>query len=93
MVHFLIKRGADANSWPMMNEVPLEGRRNYYLEDIDIHYMDESLANDKDIDYLKALHRTARVLVEDANLGPYRGNCLTIDDAKNVSLRTAQVLF
>ena len=51
-------------------EESLPGESNYYLDDIDINYMNECFANDKDIDYLKALFQTALVLVEDAHLGP-----------------------
>ncbi len=91
MVHFLIQNGADAHSWPDMDEDPPTG--NYYLDDIDIHFMDESFANDKDLEYMKALHRTALVLVEDAHLGPYHGHCLTIDDEGNVALKQAETLF
>ena len=93
MVRFLINHGADANKWPEMDETPLPGEGNYYLDDIDIHYMDESFANDKDIEYMKALHRTALVLVEDAHLGPYSGYCLKIDENGNVSLSPAKVRF
>ena len=92
MVHFLLEHGADASSWPdMENSLPGEG--NYYLDDIDIHFMNESFANDKDVEYMKALHRTALVLVEDAHLGPYSGYCLKIDDNGNVSLSPAKVKF
>ena len=91
MVRFLIEHGADANTWPEMEEDPPTG--NYYLDDIDIHFMDESFANDKDLEYMKALHRTALVLVEDAHLGPYHGHCLTIDDEGNVALKQAETLF
>lgn len=92
MVHYLLQHGADANSWPHMEE-SIPGERNYYLDDIDIQYMDECFANDKDIDYLKALQRTALVLVEDAHLGPYYGHSLTIDEEGNISLGPAKVLF
>ena len=92
MVRFLIKHGADANSWPGMEE-SLPGEGNYYLDDIDINYMNECFANDKDIDYLKALYRTALVLVQDAHLGPYSGHSLKIDEKGAVSLGPAKVLF
>ena len=92
MVHFLIEHGANANSWPGIEEtMPWEG--NYYLDDIDIHYMHECFCNDKDIEYLKALYRTALVLVEDAHLGPYIGHSLKIDENGTVSLSPAKVLF
>ncbi len=65
---------------------------NYYLADIDIHYMDESFANDKDIEYMRALYRTALVLVEDAHLGPFYGHCLKIDEAGTVTLKQAETL-
>ncbi len=91
MVRFLIQHGADADSWPEMDEDP--SASNFYLDDIDIHYMNESFANDKDQEYMEALHRTALVLAEDAHLGPYVGHCLTIDKAGTVTLRPARVLF
>ena len=93
MVQFLIKHGADANKWPDMGEVPSSGEGNYYLDDIDIHFMNECFANEKDVVYLKALHRTALVLTEEARLGPYRGHNLTIDEEGNVLLGPAKVLF
>ncbi len=93
MVHFLLQHGADANSWPDMDEENIRLYGNYYLDDIDIHYMDESFANDKDIEYMKALYRTALVLVEDAHLGPFHGHCLKIDEAGNVTLKQAETLF
>jgi hypothetical protein len=55
--------------------------------------MNECFAYDTDFDFLKALHRTALVLVEDAHLGPYTGLSLKIDEAGNVSLKPAKVLF
>ncbi len=93
MAHFLIQHGADANSWPEMGEEPSLGEGNYYLDDIDIHFMNECFANDRDEDYLRALHRTALVLVEDANLGPYSGYSLKIDEEGQVSLGPAKVKF
>lgn len=93
MVHFLIKHGADVNSWPGKGEEPALGENNYYLDDIDIHYMDGCFANDKDIMYLEALHRTALALVESAHLGPYSGYSLKISEDGTVSLGPAQVLF
>lgn len=93
MVHFLIKHGADANSWPNKGEEPALGEGNYYLDEIDIHFMNECFVNDKDINYLKALHRTALVLVEAAHLGPYSGYSLKISEDGIVSLGPAQVLF
>ena len=92
MVRFLINHGADANSWPNMEE-SLPGESNYYLDDIDINYMNECFANDKDIDYLKALFQTALVLVEDAHLGPYSGFSLKIDEDGTVSLGPAKTFF
>ena len=92
MVRFLVHHGADANSWPNMEESsPWEG--NYYLDGIDINYMNECFANDKDNDYLKALYQTALVLVDDAHLGPYSGFSLKIDKNGTVSLGPAKTLF
>ena len=69
-----------------MGEEPEWMRQNYYLEDIDIHFMDECLADDKDLEYMKALHQTALVLSDVGHLGPYSGHCLTIDQDGNVFL-------
>ena len=85
MVHYLITHGADAGSWPNMEDT-LPNERNYYLDDIDIHNMNECFANDPNVNYLNALYRTALVLVEDAHLGPYSGHSLKIDEDGNVSL-------
>ena len=63
------------------------------MDDIDINYMNECFANDKDNDYLKALFQTALVLVEDAHLGPYSGFSLKIDEDGTVSLGPAKTFF
>ena len=73
MVRFLINHGVDVNKWPGKDETLIPGESYYYLDDIAIHLMDETFAKDKDIEYMKALHRTALVLVEDVHLGPYSG--------------------
>ena len=86
MVQFLIEHGAHVDTWPDMDEEPEWMRQNFYLEDINIHFMDECLANDKDLEYMKALHQTALVLSEVGHLGPYSGHCLKIDQDGNVSL-------
>ena len=86
MVQFLIEHGADVDTWPVMGEEPEWMRQNYYLEDIDIHFMDECLADDKDLEYMKVLHQTALVLSDVGHLGPYSGHCLTIDQDGNVFL-------
>ncbi len=39
MTEFLIWNGANANYWPDMDEEPEYMRDNYYLEDIDIAYI------------------------------------------------------
>ena len=93
MVQFLIEHGADVKTWPDMDEEPEWMRQNYYLEDIDIHFMDECFANDKDLEYMKALHQTALVLAKFGHLGPYAGNCLAIDENGNVSLEPPRLRF
>lgn len=45
MTAFLLANGANPHTWPNMDELPEELRINYYLEDIDVHYMDESKLN------------------------------------------------
>ena len=93
MTHFLIKHGADAKAWPGMDEdLPFENE-NFYLEDIDIHCMDEYFEKDTDIDCLKALYRTAVVLVEDAHLGPYCGHCMKIDENGEVSFEPPKLRY
>ena len=42
MTSFLIQNGADANKWPYMGEIPGIPENNYYLEDIDIQYLNET---------------------------------------------------
>ena len=93
MVQFLIEHGADVNTWPDMDEEPEWMRQNYYLEDIDIHFMDECFANDKDLEYMKALHQTALVLAKRGHLGPYTGHCLAIDEDGNVSLEPPRLRY
>ena len=92
MVQFLIEHGVDVNTWPEMDEEPEWMRQNFYLEDIDIHYLDECLANDKDFEYMKALHQTALVLAKSGHLGPYSGHCLKISVDGNVTLEPPRLL-
>ncbi len=86
MVHFLIQHGADAKAWPDFGEEPIIKDSNYYLDDIDIHLMGESFANDEEIEYMEDLYQTAIVLANEAHLGPYNGYCLKIDENGNVSV-------
>ena len=87
MVRFLIQHGADAKSWPGMDDDHIH--RNYYLDNIDLmyaYYSSKDFHDFIDTDHLKALHRTALVFSEDALLRPYKGkHCLTIDEDGNVS--------
>ena len=93
MVRFLIEHGADVNTWSDMDEMPEFIQQNYYLEDIDIHYMNECFDNDKDIEYMKALRQTALVLAEFGHLRSYTGHCLNIDANGNVTLESPQFLY
>ncbi len=93
MVQFLIENGADVNTWPDMEELSEGMPDNYYLEDIDIHFMDECLANDKDLEYMEALYKTALVLSKVGHLGPFSGYCLTIDQDGNVSLSPPRMKY
>lgn len=94
MVHFLLKHGADANRWPEMEENDPAIFGNWYLDQIDSCLLEESLANDKDIEYMKALHRTAVVLAKEAHLGPFNGYCLSIDtENRTVSVKPAEVMY
>lgn len=68
-------------------------RRNTSDTTVRINYKNECFANDKDIHHLKALYRTALVLVEDSHLGPYSGHSLKMDEKGAVSLEPAKVLF
>ena len=93
MTEYLIKHGADPNKWPdMENDLSFE-EPNYYLEDIDINYMNESFANEKDYHFMEALFDTAVVLANVGHLGPYQGTCHKIDEAGNVSVKYAEPFF
>ncbi len=85
MTQYLLEQGADPNSWPDMDELPIEFRRNYYLEDIDIHYMDECDANDGDENCKAALIKTAEVLVKTGKLSAFCGICLLIKENGEIS--------
>ena len=71
MTSFLIRSGADANKWPDMDELPDIPRSNYYLEDIDIQYLNELCPRTEK--YIKALMETARVLLEEGGTGSFKG--------------------
>ncbi|MBP5424274.1 MAG: hypothetical protein J6Y78_17720 [Paludibacteraceae bacterium] len=71
MTYFLIQNGADANKWPDMGEMPDWPEENYYLEDIDIKYLNESWPRTER--YIKALLETAKVLLKEGGTGSYGG--------------------
>ena len=84
MTAFLLANGADPHTWPDMDELPEEWRQNYYLEDIDIHYMDACY--DHDEDYKTALVRTAQTFVKMSGLKKFGGLCLLLKEDGTVSL-------
>ena len=84
MTAFLLANGADPHTWPDMDELPEERRQNYYLEDIDIHYMDACYDHDKD--YKAALVRTAQTFVKMSGLKKFGGLCLLLTEDGTVSL-------
>jgi len=84
MTAFLLANGADPHTWPDMDELPEEWRQNYYLEDIDIHYMDACY--DHDEDYKAALVRTTQTFVKMSGLKKFGGLCLLLTEDGTVSL-------
>ena len=84
MTAFLLANGANPRTWPNMDELPEEWRQNFYLEDIDIHYMDACF--DHDEDYKAALLRTAQTFVKMSGLKKYGGLCLLLTEDGTVSL-------
>ena len=88
MTAFLLANGADPHTWPDMDELPEEWRQNYYLEDIDIHYMDACY--DHDEDYKTALVRTAQTFVKMSGLKKFGGLCLLLKGDGTVSLEPPQ---
>ena len=84
MTAFLRANGADPLTWPDMDELPEEWRQNFYLEDIDIHYMDACY--DHDEDYKAALLRTAQTFVKMSGLKKFCGLCLLLMEDGSVSL-------
>ena len=84
MTAFLLANGADPYTWPEMDELPEEWRENFYLEDIDIHFMDA--CSDHDEAYKAALLRTAQTFVRLSGLRNVGGFCLLVDENGNVSL-------
>ena len=91
MTAFLIDNGADPRTWPDMDEFPTELRQNYYLEDIDIQYMDTYL--DKDEKLESALLRTAQTIVKASGLKNFGGICLCVDENGNVSLKPPKMKY
>ena len=84
MTAFLLANGANPHTWPNMDELPEELRMNYYLEDIDVHYMDACF--DHDEPYKTALLCTAQTFVKMSGLKNIGGLCLLVDETGNVSL-------
>lgn len=91
MTAFLLANGASPHTWPDMNELPEEWRQNYYLEDIDIHYMDACF--DHDEDYKAALFRTAQTFVKMSGLEKFGGLCLLLKEDGTVSLEPPKKKF
>lgn len=92
MTEFLIANGADPHTWPDMDDgPPEEWEMNYYLEDIDVHYMDACL--DHDEEYKAALLRTAQTFVRLSGLKNMGGLCILVDEKGNVSLEPPKVMF
>lgn len=77
IVEYLLEKGANPLKWPN----PEEDETNYYLNDLDIHYMNYSFENRKDEIYEKALFNTANSLVSKGNLPDYQGYCLSVIDS------------
>lgn len=80
MTSFLIANGAKADYWPNMEEVPEPLRENWYLEEIDIAYMNQNWEHSER--YVNALLETTRVLLEEGKTGSFFGLCLRADTAK-----------
>ena len=93
MVRYLIERGGDVNKWPGMDDPEPVSGQNYYLEDIDIGYMNECFATNPDKDYLDALHNTAMVLIREGGLRSFSGLSLKVDENGHGSLGPAEVSF
>lgn len=92
MTEFLIRNGANANYWPDMDEEPEYMRDNYYLEDIDIAYMDMHWPRSER--YVNALLQTARVLLQEGNTGSFFGLCLAADaEKREISLSGPNYLY
>ncbi len=91
MTAFLLANGADPYTWPDMDQMPEEWRENFYLEDIDIHYMDA--CNDRDEAYRTALLHTAQTFVRVSGLRNVAGLCLLVDENGNVSLEPPEYKY
>ena len=88
IVEYLIAKGANPLKWPNLEE----DETNYYLDDLDIHYMNYSFENRKDEIYEKALFNTAKSLVSKGNLSDYQGYCLRVIDSV-ISFNPCEKLF
>ena len=88
MTAWLLGHGADAHTWPDMAEPQGTIPQNYYLEDIDIHYMEASFEDEEM--YRNALKRTAEVLVQSGGLKEFSGYSLQVDAAGNVTIKSPQ---
>lgn len=74
MTELLLQNGADANIWAEM----INGECNYYLEDLDIAYLNERWDR-TDSAFVDALLSTAKILVTTGRLSDYHDFCLSID--------------
>ena len=94
MVSYLIGKGADCRKWLAEGEEPEPGRRNWYLEDLDIAGMDESFATDPNNDLFQAIFDTACVLVKEGGLQePFYGFCISVTENREISFAQARTKF
>ncbi len=86
MTKYLLDHGADPHIWPYAGDLPEWIEQNYYLESLDIAYMDcQHESGSVESGFIDAVVHTAELLAEQGGLRDFGGVCLKVDHQGSVS--------
>jgi len=86
MTRYLLDHGADPHIWPDAGGLPEWIEQNYYLESLDIAYMNCRFESGSvESGFIDAVVHTAELLAEQGGLRDFGGICLKVDHQGGVS--------
>lgn len=86
MTRYLLDHGADPHIWPDTGDPPEWIEQNYYLESLDIAYMNWRFEGGNDESgFIDAVVHTAELLASQGGLRDFEGICLKVDHQGSVS--------